>query len=681
MNRSLSIFILLCILALVPGRPGWAAFRQFIPRYVSYSADIGIRGLYERDKSSSGNNSHKNKELTFQEGLGVKGLGYIYSPLFISMQTELGFGLQQERITRNDDTETQYGDANQFKQVFKILPAHPYNFELYGLRNTPMTSGGGGATTVIYEYGAIARYEMRPWNSTLTYTNRESRSDRVSENDSLIFNTNYFNALLGLTASCLYANNESDTETSIATKELFGFKFNKKFESARFVSRWNHDRQDQKNSPESSIRSSDFEHKEWHNELALDFPQNFSALLSYDVRENDTEQVTDLLVNEFFNDSERYSFRLNHQLYKSLSTGFGYNHNYTESNSGRSTQETSRLNGSYSKKIPWGTILSSLSGGVSYLDNTGAVRTLSQPRAVSSLTIPPNSFSLNLPLIERDTIIVRIIDLPPNESNMITLTEGTDYNIIDIVGDGGFQIIINPAATSVTGLVSTGFPQEDYGYEVDFAFIPSDYELRTTTWNGKLQLPLFNRLITPFYSYSDSEQTVMEGNYPAIAERSKTHTLGLGFMYNPFRGEIVHSWLRSTTNSEDRLNATLEYSSELTPFTSSHFTLAYENAKIEEETTAGSSRKQDETLYGVQANLQTIWPQINTTGSITGNYSLFKGSGETSTYSLFSVLSWHVGQLDLDLTATYTNSESKFAGTTTKDEFTMVRFLLKRELF
>jgi hypothetical protein len=679
MNRSLPIFILLCILALGPGRPGWAGYRQFLPKYVSYSAEIGMRGLYERDKTSSGNNSRKNKELTFQEGLGVKGLGYIYSPLFISMQTSVGFGLLQERITRDDSSETKYGDANQFKQVFKILPAHPYNFELYGLRSTPMTSGGGGATTVINEYGAMARYEMRPWNSSLTYMNRESRSDRVSENDSLIFNTNYFNTRLGVSTSCLYAHNESDTDASLAKKELLGLKFNKKFESARFVSRWNHDRQDQKNSPESSIQSSDFEYKEWHNELALDFPRNFSVLAAYDVRENETQQKTDLQTSEFFNDSERYSFRLKHQLYKSLSTGFIYNHNYTESNSGRATQENSRLNGSYTKKIPWGTFLSSLSGGVSYLDNTGAVRTLSQPRSVSSLTIPPNSFSLNLPLIERDSIIVRIIDLPPNEINKIILTEGTDYNIIDIIG--GYRITINPIATSATGLVSTGGLQEDYGYEVDFIFIPSDYELRTTTWNGKLQLPLFNKLITPFYSYSDSEQTVMEGNYPATAEHSKTHTLGLGFVYNPFRGEIGHSWLRSTTNSDDRLNATLEYSNQLTPFTSSHFTLAYEDAHIEEETTTGSSREQDETLYGVQANLQTIWPQINTTGSVTGNYSLYKGSGETSTYSLFSVLSWHVGQLDLDLTATYTDSESKYAGTTTKDEFTMVRFILKRQLF
>jgi len=680
MNRSLPIFILLCVFALVPVRAGWAAFRQFIPRYVSYSADIGIRGLYERTKNESGNNSRKNKQLTLQEGLGVKGLGYIYSPLFISMMTSVTFGLQQERITRNDDSETRFGDANQFKQTFKILPAHPYNFELYGARSTPMTSGGGSATTVINEYGAIARYERRPWNSSLTYLNRESRSDRISENDSLVFNTNYFNTRLGVNASCLYANNESDTETSLAKKELFGFKFNKNYESARFVSRLNHDRQDQKNSPESSIQSSDFEHMEWHNELAVDFPQNLSALVSYDVRESDTHQVTNLRLSDFYNDSERYSLRLNHQLYRSLSTGFVYSHNYTESNSGRNTQESSRLSGSYTKKIPWGIFLSSLSGGVSYLDNTGAVRTLSQPRTVSSLTIPPNSFSLNLRLLERDSIIVKIIDLPPNEANKITLTEGTDYTIIDIVG-GGYRITVNPIATLATGLVSTGDPQENYGYEVDFAFIPSDYELRTIAWNGKLQLPLFSKLITPFYSYSDSEQTVMEGYYPAIAEQSKKHTLGLGFMYNPFRGDIAHSWLRSTTNSDDRLNATLEYSRTLTPFTSGHFTLAFEDAHIEEKSTAGSSRELDETLYAVQANLHTLWPQINVTGSITGNYSLYKGSGETSTYSLFSILSWHVGQLDLDLTATYTNSESKFGGTTTKDEFTMVRFLLKRELF
>lgn len=680
MNRFIPAFITLCLLTLVPGRPGWAALRQFIPKYVDYSASIGMRGLYERATTTSGTNSRKNKALTLQEGLSVTGLGYIYSPLFISMQTSVSFGLQQEKISLNDDTETQYGDANQFKQVFKILPAHPYNFELYGLRSTPMTSGGGGATTVINEYGAKAIYERRPWNSSLTYTNRESRSDRVSENNSLIFNTNYFNALYGVNAACLYANNESDTDFSLANKEIYGLKFSKKFESSRFSSRWNHDKQDQENSPESSIQSSNFEQQEWHNELALDLPRNFSALASYNVRENDYQQKSAFLLNEYFNDSERYSFKLHHQLYKSLSTGFAYNHIYTESNSGRSTQESSRLNGSYTKKIPWGTFLSSLSGNVSYLDNAGSVRTLSQPRSVSSLTNPPNSFILNLPLIDRDSIIVRIIDLPPNENNKITLTEIDEYSIEDIAG-GVFRIRINLNATTVAGLISPGDLIEAYGYEVDFSFIPSEYELRTIAWNGRLQLPLFNKLITPFYSYSDSEQTVMEGNYPGSAERSKTHTLGLGFQYSLFRGDIVHSWLRSTTNSDDRLNATIEYSNQLTPFTSGHFTLAYENANTEEEVAAGASREQEETFYSVQANLQTIWPQKNITGSITGNYSLHKGSGETSAYSFFSVLSWHVGQLDLDLTATYTDSESTFAGITTKDDYTMVRFILKRELF
>ena len=681
MNRSLSIFILLGILTIVPGRLGWAALNKFIPKYVDYSADIGIRGLYESDSTTSDKNSYKRKKLTFQEGLGMAGLGYIYSPLFISMKTSVSFGLKQERLSRDDTTEEKYGDANQFKHVFKILPSHPYNLELYGLRSTPMTSGGGQTTMVINEYGANALYERRPWNSSLTYTNRKIRSERTSENDSFIFTTHYFETLLGVSAACLYANNETDTIRSLARNENSSFNFSKKFKSAYFYTGWSKTKSNQDSKLNSSPQSSHFDQQQWNNELRLDLPQNFSSLLYYNIKDSKTGQKGEFLTTEFSNYSEQYSFKLNHRLYTSLSTGFAYSHNYIESNSGRSTMERSKLNGSYSKKIPWGHLLGSLSGGVSFNDNKGSTRSFSQPYSVSSLASPPNSFTLNFPLIDRDSIIVRIIDLAPNEQNKIVLREElNEYSIEDIAG-GFFRIRINPAATMVADLVSPGGLIEEYGYEVDFALIPSDYELRTITRNGRLALPLFNTLITPFYSYSDSEQTIMDGNYPALANQSKTHTLGLEFQYDPFRAEIIYSRLRATTISDDRLNTLLEYSNQLTPFTSSRLTLAYEKANTEDKAEVGFSHEQQETLYSIQANLQTIWPQNNITGSITGNYSSYKGSGETNTYSFFSVLSWHIGQMDLDLTATYTDSESSFAGVTTKDDYTMVRFDFKRELF
>ena len=637
-----------------------------------------MRGLYESTATESGVRKVENTSSTLQEGLGIEGLGYIYSPLFISMQTSATFGFQQQRRSRDDYTDSQYGDANQFKQVFKILPSHPYNFELYGLRNVPMSSGGGSQTTVVTEYGAKAAYEMRPWNSSLTYINRKSRSDRVSENNALMFHTNYFNTLLGVTASCLYGNNESDTDTSLTIKDIYGLTFSKKYESARFKSKWTRDKQDQENSLSTSLQSSKFDQQKWHNELSLDFPKNFSALVSYDVSENDTSQVSNFRTTNYFNDSERYSFNLKHRLYRSLSSGFTYNHNYTESNSGRSTQENSRLNGSYTKNIPWGTILSSLSGGVSYLDNAGSVRTLSQLREVSNLT---NSFNLNSSVIDRNTIIVRIID-KNEDTNIITLTEGIHYTVLDGIGGDFLEIKFISSPTAVPDLtIPTSILWSDYTYEVDFSEIASDYELRTVSWNYTLQLPLFNKLITPFYSYSDSEQTVMDGNYPSNADHSQNHTLGLGVLYDPFKGEILHSWLRTTTVSSDRLNASLEYSNQLTPFTSGNFTLAYENANTEDKAVTGAFSEQEDTLYSVQANLQTLWPQENITGSITGNYSLYKGRGETSSYSLYSVVSWHVGQIDLDLTASYTNSESTFSSNTTKNEFMVVKFILKRELF
>jgi hypothetical protein len=46
-----------------------------------------------------------------------------------------------------------------------------------------------------------------------------------------------------------------------------------------------------------------------------------------------------------------------------------------------------------------------------------------------------------------------------------------------------------------------------------------------------------------------------------------------------------------------------------------------------------------------------------------------------------SSVTWHIGKLELDLSANYNESESKFNGQTTDRNYTIVRFLLKRKLF
>ena len=115
---------------LLPATRAIAGARQFIPKYVDFLADFGIEGIYEEERTT-GNYGRKEQDFLMQELLGTKGLGYIYSPLFITLETYVGLGLQQERIDNNGDTSSYSdGNATRFKQVFKILPTHKSRTEL-----------------------------------------------------------------------------------------------------------------------------------------------------------------------------------------------------------------------------------------------------------------------------------------------------------------------------------------------------------------------------------------------------------------------------------------------------------------------------------------------------------------------------------------------------------------------
>ena len=665
-----------------------AAWKQFIPRYVDFSGIIGTSGLYEENKTSSQTKSTKRSELTIQEGIGFDGLGYIYSPLFVSMHTSLSLGLEQNRIRKDSFNQTKYSDANQFKQVFKFLPARPYNLEIYGSRSRPLQSGSwGGNSPVIYNYGAKALYEFRPWNISATYTEHDTRSETPSIDKSFIFSSGYFDDIMGISASVLYQHNTFKIQGSNGNMEKYGVNYSKKYESWSYKTRFHHDRQNEENDIIiSAPQSHSFERQEWHNELKMAFPQNFSSLLSYTVAENDTTSNSGTNSEGTYTDTERYDLKLRHRLYKSLFTSVGYNHNYIESANGRSKQESYRLRADYSKKLRWGHFLNSSWGSHSEIDNIGALKKLFANYSISNLPTAaepkPYSFTLNFQLINRDSITIYLLDNinPPIETRII-LTENLHY-IVEGTPGNLFRITILPFAVTDLGLglsAPTGL-LESYGYQADYAFIPSDYELRTQSWGNTIQLPLFDSLITPIYSYSETKQKEIAGNYPGIPEHSTSHTVALAFQKIPFRGEVSQNWFRSTTNSTDRLNASLDYTMDLSSYTSGIVTLSYEDASITEKLEEPPTEI-DETLYSIQAQLQTLWPQQNLTGSIMGNYSIYNGTGDSRHLSFITSMLWRVGQLSFDLSASYSDSVSESGNDRTDQSHTLVRFNLTRELF
>ncbi|PJB28866.1 hypothetical protein CO111_00420, partial [Candidatus Desantisbacteria bacterium CG_4_9_14_3_um_filter_50_7] len=151
----------------------------------------------------------------------------------------------------------------------------------------------------------------------------------------------------------------------------------------------------------------------------------------------------------------------------------------------------------------------------------------------------------------------------------------------------------------------------------------------------------------------------------------------------PFNGDMTQSWLRSNTTDEDRLASYVSYSREITANTSGQLRLSFEDVQTTqyELGNVGPTTDLSEQFYSAQAQIQAVLPQKNMNASLATNYTLYQGLGDSTNISFFSSLIWHVGLLDLNVTASYTSAEANVGDTSSSRQFTMIRFMIKRKLF
>lgn len=654
----------------------WSGYKRFLPKFVEFDAAVAVKALYEEDQADKSTR----KDLTIQEGLGVQGYGYIYSPLFISMATSLGFGFQQVREEHNGEDDRENSYLTSFKQEFKVLPNHPYNAELYFSRKTPLTSGqaGLGGSTIIYEQGALFRYLQRPWSTTLTLINHDNDSpDSGSEYQTLLYNLHYFT--MGTNANGSYSYNDSSTDGGgDTTSETYSLGFSREIDRFLFSGGWGKQEQDEQNTSEEQGVFRSYQLGEGFNaELSIDLPANFASHLAYAWAEKESITSAASFYNKISTESDRYSLLLRHRLFKSLATSIRASHQVINSTSGESITDDYSGDVNYSKKIPWGTFLLALRKARSYVDNNGAPVTLFENHTLDTTGPGQGHIALTYQTIDSETMTARLIDQDNNEQ--VVLVENIDYTLEPYNNSYRIVLISWPPINDIT---LDGNPA-DYNYQLSYAFIPADYELRIDNWGTSMEMALFNKLITPYYAYSQGDQSVLAGIYPGEPNQSKTHGYGVAFLKKPFSGDIKQSHLRSTTLSEDRLTISAAYSKGITPFTSGSLNLSYEEADSteHEQDQAIRSISLTEQFYNAQAQLITVIPDKNLNSNLAVNYSHYLGVGKSTNWSFFTSLTWHVGLLDVDLSASYSESKATIAGLTTTRDHTTIKLMLKRELF
>lgn len=671
---TLSIFV---CLNLFTSTPALAEIRQFIPRYEDFSGKLGVRSLYEQDKNRSNSATTKRSDLDIIESLNLEGFGYIFSPLFVSMKTTLGIGLEQEEIDNNGTKSSTFGEANSFSQEFKILPAHIYNGELYFSRTVPMTSGQAGASSsvVLYDYGARLAYNMRPWSHNLTWSGNDSSGTTLnSKSDSLSYNLLFFSRNTSFGGS--YTHRKTSQNDRIdSTKNLYSLRFNHNLDKIRFSSWWTQDEFDENDLAQEVSTLTFATQEEFYGAVDFDLPFHVTTNLSYRSTNDDEINTTGDTKEKTFNNSERYAFRAHHRLFKSLHTAVSTQYNEIHSQGGDSHGAGYHIITDYTKTHRWGMVRAGLWAGQDDFDNTGGTNFLFERPLVSITDI----LTLTFRTVDPTTIKVSVID--HNDNDRVVELLSNEYQIIPNTDPIQIRIVSWPPANGLA--VPVGItPHSGYAFQVDYALIPSEYELRTTSWGGSFSLPLFDNLITPFYSYAESRQKELEGDFPGNPGQSKAHSLGISFAKANYKGEVTRSWLRSNTSSDDTLRVSIDYEKEVTKFTSAFLNLGYSESSSQQIGQDGiPSSETEEKFYSAQTTVQTSIPQKNLTLSVSGSYNLYKGLGDSTTLNFFSTLAWHIGQTELNLRASLTDSESEFGGLTSERQYTSIRLLFLRELF
>ena len=661
-----------------------AGLRQFTPKIVNYIGSIEVAGLYEEDNNDSSNansnNSYSTKETTLQQFLNVSAQGYIYSPLFITFNTSVGGGLQEEDVDENGDRYQTIDYATKYKAQLKILPTHPYHLDIYALRETPIVGGrrANRGSVVIYEYGVLAQYLLRPWNGRVSYTNHRYEGSSTSRYDDYQLDLTYFQD--DVNASTGYTRNNSDGYNNNTVRDLYYVNVGRQFNHLQINGRWDKDKQDQQYDADKNQKSdSDYLRETWFGEIRAELPKNFKSTFSYQKNDNIYHYQQHESKTTSSNTNDNYNLFLSHRLFNSLATSVNSHYMTNKSNGGESEQKSIQGSSNYVKKIPWGKFFFGLLAGRSDFDNTGAVNNLFERHGISSTgssSDQPYTFTLNFRNVDENSIQVSLID-HHNNNLLIKLIEGIHY-LPPVPYDNTYRIRI---ISLPPGLADPIEYLEDYQYQADYAFIPADYTMRTDNWGYSTSISFFDDLLTPHYNYNRIDQKVTAGIYPGETNSSTTHAVGFSFNYFPFRGDVTQSRYRSNTRDEDRLTAYLNYIKNFTAFTEGRLNLTYEDIDSTDYNYGIAQPDISEKMYSIQAQLLTNIPTKSLTASLNSVYSFYNGVGDTASWSIFSTLNWHIGRMDLNITANYSNSESTTGNSSTNTEYTTIRFYIKREIF
>ena len=391
------------------------------------------------DEQGISENKRKSETKVFEERVRLKTEGDIYHPDLLFYNAVLGFGLAQQSLISDEESDRHSESLNDYSIFTQLLRGKSYPTTFYASKSEELIPRQflGSLKTERQNRGATLSLRSRDWPMTFQYTASETAQDGLlsferdffeRDDERFRYSVNHdFGELSHLSIDIdrtsvsqrsVGASIETDTDRYTILHDLiFGSD-----EQHRLDSFFNYTDQS---------GSFDFENLQWNERLRLQHSEDF--LTNYELRLTDSERDMDR------NKEVRGQAGFEHRLYESLVTTANLFMSKTDFESentidteGDLKQQGGTLAFNYRKKNPWGVLLSTYTASLT--EQSGSIGGIVTDE--SHIVNDPLPVILNRINIDISSIIVT------DSTGLFTYTPGDDYLIEEISGQVQLEIII-----------------------------------------------------------------------------------------------------------------------------------------------------------------------------------------------------------------------------------------------
>jgi len=491
--------------------------RPFV-RHEKIRGELEFVSENRTDEQGISENKRKSETTVFEERVRLKTEGDVYHPDLLFYNAVLGFGLAQQSLRSDEESDRHAESLNDYNVFAQLLRGKSYPTTFYASKSEELIPRQflGSLRTERINRGASLHFKSRDWPMTFQYTASEINQDGLSslerdfferDDEQLRYSVNHnFGELSHLSIDLdrtsvsqrsIGALIETDTDRySILHDLIFGGD-----EQHRLDSFFNYTDQ---------TGSFNFENVQMDERLRLQHFEDF--LTNYEIRFSDSKRDSDR------NKELRGQAGFEHRLYESLVTTanlFASTTDFESTNGieteGELKQKGGNLAFNYRKNNPWGTLVSTYSTSLNKQSgNIGGIVT-DEPHTV----IDPLPVTLNSTNIDISSIVVT------DSTGKYTYTRGDDYIIEEINGQVQLEIII-PGTTP---------PNISDGQEilVDYkVLIEPDRQEDTHRQNFTIR-ERFNNGISVYYAHRRQREDVSSEVMEIIPDEYTVNTVGTDY--------------------------------------------------------------------------------------------------------------------------------------------------------